>query len=87
MSAAFGGDCTKSALENRFRRIKSDAKLINDAIAKGIDPITLPIGDISGEVAVKGKNGHGRAEFFVPSAQNTPRFPFVMQSFSSCPAI
>jgi hypothetical protein len=53
ISKRFGGDCTNSALENRFRRIKKDAKLINDAIAKGIDPITLDIGGTDGEVAVK----------------------------------
>ncbi|PBP23364.1 hypothetical protein BUE80_DR005982 [Diplocarpon rosae] len=44
LSTRFGGDCTKSAIENRFRRIKIDAKLINDAVKKGVDPITLPIG-------------------------------------------
>jgi hypothetical protein len=53
ISKRFGGDCTNSALENRFRRIKKDAKLINDAIEKGIDPITLDIGGTDGEVAVK----------------------------------
>jgi hypothetical protein len=52
ISKRFGGDCTNSALENRFRRIKKDAKLINDAIEKGIDPITLDIGGTDGEVAV-----------------------------------
>ncbi|KAL3422932.1 hypothetical protein PVAG01_04679 [Phlyctema vagabunda] len=45
ISDRFGGDCTKSAVENRFRRIKTDAKLINDALSNKIDPITLPIGD------------------------------------------
>ncbi|CAL3970304.1 unnamed protein product [Diplocarpon coronariae] len=44
ISTRFGGDCTKSAIENRFRRIKVDAKLVNDAVEKGVDPITLPIG-------------------------------------------
>ena len=60
----FGSDCTQSALENRFRRIKRDAKLINDAIEKGIDPITLDIGGTDGEVAAKpGKiRGNGQAK-------------------------
>ncbi|KAH8782157.1 hypothetical protein BGZ57DRAFT_926143 [Hyaloscypha finlandica] len=44
IAARFGSDCTASALENRFRPLKRDAKLINDSIAKGIDPKTLPIG-------------------------------------------
>jgi hypothetical protein len=48
----FGGDYTFSALRNRFRRIKKDAKLINDAIEKDIDPITLDIGGTDGEVAI-----------------------------------
>ena len=42
-----GSDCTASALENRFRRIKQDGKRINDAISNGVDPLTLGIG--SGE--------------------------------------
>jgi hypothetical protein len=68
MSKRFGGDCTFSALENRFKRIKKDAKLINDAIGKGIDPITLGIGGTDGEVAVKpGKiraNGREKLSLF-----------------------
>jgi hypothetical protein len=52
-----------SAIENRFRRIKSDAKLIRDALAKGIDPITLPIGGPDGQVAPRAsKNGHGHGQ-------------------------
>ncbi|PVH77945.1 hypothetical protein DL98DRAFT_422919 [Cadophora sp. DSE1049] len=54
ISARFGGDCTKSAIENRFRRLKSDAKLINDAVKNGIDPITLNVGDTDGMVAISG---------------------------------
>jgi hypothetical protein len=42
-----GSDCTSSALENRFRRIKQDGKRINDAISTGVDPLSLGIG--SGE--------------------------------------
>lgn len=45
-----GSDCTVSALENRFRRIKRDAKLINDAVSKGIDPLTLGIGSDEGTI-------------------------------------
>lgn len=73
ISARFGGDCTKSAIENRFRRIKSDAKLINNAIAKGVDPITLNIGDAIGEVAIGSNTGgarHGQ-EFGITSHHNT----------------
>lgn len=32
------------AVQNRFRQIKSDAKLINDALRRGVDPVTLAIG-------------------------------------------
>ncbi|KAF7872419.1 hypothetical protein EAF04_003340 [Stromatinia cepivora] len=55
ISVRFGGDCTASALENRFRRLKSDAKLINAAVAKGEDPISMNVGDTDGNVACKGK--------------------------------
>ncbi|OBT68883.1 hypothetical protein VE03_02176 [Pseudogymnoascus sp. 23342-1-I1] len=40
---AFGGDCTKWAIDNRFRSLKTDAKKIVDALASGLDPITLDI--------------------------------------------
>jgi hypothetical protein len=43
-----GSDCTASALENRFRVIKRDGKRINDAISKGVDPLTLGIGNNEG---------------------------------------
>lgn len=80
ISASFGGDCTVSAIENRFRRIKSDAKLINDALKKGIDPITLPIGGSDGSVAPKSsKNGHGQAAFtFFIKHTNRVSLPFVL---------
>ncbi|KAF7931679.1 uncharacterized protein EAE98_004415 [Botrytis deweyae] len=55
ISIRFGGDCTASALDNRFRRLKSDAKLINAAVARGEDPILMNVGDTNGEVACKGK--------------------------------
>ncbi|CAD6443648.1 ba322ab6-cabc-4c17-89f2-6995816ea521 [Sclerotinia trifoliorum] len=55
ISVRFGGDCTASAIDNRFRRLKSDAKLINAAIAKGEDPIFMNVGDTNGNVAYKGK--------------------------------
>ncbi|KAG0646543.1 hypothetical protein D0Z07_7656 [Hyphodiscus hymeniophilus] len=60
ISARFGGDCTMSAIENRFRRIKSDAKLINDALAHGTDPILLPIG---GDDAARPKKSNETAKF------------------------
>ncbi|TGO56129.1 hypothetical protein BCON_0082g00420 [Botryotinia convoluta] len=58
ISVRFGGDCTASALDNRFRRLKSDAKLINAAVAKGEDPILMNVGDTNGEIACKGKGGN-----------------------------
>jgi hypothetical protein len=57
MAARFGGDCTAMALQNRFRAIRRDAKLMNDSIAKGIDPITLPIGAETSSGGVKGSSG------------------------------
>ena len=44
LSKNMGSDCTPSALDNRFRSIKKDAKAINSAVAKGIDVLTLHIG-------------------------------------------
>ncbi|KAF7944705.1 uncharacterized protein EAE97_005338 [Botrytis byssoidea] len=58
ISVRFGGDCTASALDNRFRRLKSDAKLINAAVAKGEDPILMNVGDTNGEIACKGRGGN-----------------------------
>lgn len=51
----YGGDCTVSALDNRFRRVKADAKLLNDALAQGIDPITITTDSLNGKVG----NGKG----------------------------
>lgn len=52
-------------MENRFRRIKSDAKQINQAVADGIDVITINVGDTSGAVAnggsASGKKGQARS--------------------------
>jgi hypothetical protein len=74
MSVRFGGDCTKSALENRFRRIKSDAERINEAVRKGIDPIVLNVGDTD-RVAIKGgKSGYGQT--LPDSHQCTLHIPF-----------
>lgn len=60
-----GSDCTASALENRFRRIKQDGKRINDAISKGIDPLSLGIG--IGEGTINGPN-----EFFYHKTLHNP---------------
>ncbi|RDW83019.1 hypothetical protein BP5796_04510 [Coleophoma crateriformis] len=57
LSKCFGGDATKSAMENRFRRIKSDAQLIKASIAKGLDPIHIPIGEGDGTTHRKGGRG------------------------------
>lgn len=54
ISDRFGGDSTTSAIENRFRRIKTDAKLVNIALAKGQDPIILNIGGADGHAPIKG---------------------------------
>ncbi|KAH8654136.1 hypothetical protein BGZ60DRAFT_386768 [Tricladium varicosporioides] len=64
ISDRFGGDCTQSAIDNRFRRIKSDAKMINEAIKRGIDPITLEIGTITYREA-----GHAKTK--KPDASST----------------
>jgi hypothetical protein len=45
-----GGDCTASAVENRFRKIKIDGKAINLALKNGVDPINLKIGDPASQV-------------------------------------
>ena len=44
-----------SALENRFRRIKGDAKALNDALAAGIDPFTIPTDSLNGKNGGKGR--------------------------------
>ncbi|EDN97078.1 predicted protein [Sclerotinia sclerotiorum 1980 UF-70] len=48
-------NCTASALYNRFRRLESDAKLINAAVDRGEDPIFVNVGDTNGNFACKGK--------------------------------
>jgi hypothetical protein len=80
----FGGDCTKSALENRFRRIKSDARLINDAVAKGVDVITINVGDTNGQVAMssnKGSNGNA-PDCFLYQHINMAHFTFSFRHLS-----
>ena len=70
ISSKFGGDCTASAIENRFRRIKRDAKLINSSILKGIDPITLDIDGEGGETAsmsTKGRSGQAKPSSCLPT--------------------
>ncbi|TVY51665.1 hypothetical protein LCER1_G004682 [Lachnellula cervina] len=64
ISARYGGDCTKWAIENRLRRVKTDAKRINNALVQGIDPITLNIEGYQGEVAARAK-GCGQAVFII----------------------
>jgi hypothetical protein len=83
VSKSFGGDCTTSAIANRFRRIKSDAKLINDALANGIDPITLPTGGADFQVPPSRANkNQGQAAFSV-RLYRISSFPFVMQKNTS----
>ena len=55
-----------SALENRFRRIKGDAKALNDAVAAGVDPITIPTDSLNGKIG----GGKGRQ-------RPKPAFPIV----------
>jgi hypothetical protein len=55
-----------SALENRFRRIKGDAKALNDALAAGIDPFTVPTDSLNGKI------GGGKGML-----QPKPAFPIV----------
>ena len=47
-----------SALENRFRRIIGDAKALNDALAAGIDPFTIPTDSLNGKIG----GGKGRLQ-------------------------
>ncbi|TVY40897.1 hypothetical protein LSUB1_G002345 [Lachnellula subtilissima] len=70
ISARYGGDCTNSAIENRMRRVKTDAKRINNALTQGIDPITLIIEGHQGEVAARGK-GRGQAVLLHSFSTNT----------------
>jgi hypothetical protein len=65
MATRFGGDCTKSSLENRFRRIKTDATMINKAVKMGIDPITLNIGGADGVAPIKGGSSFGQVLSFL----------------------
>ena len=77
LALRFGGDCTSSALENRFRRIRSDAKLINEAVTSGVDPITINIGDTNGTVAV----GKKSCMEFHCALQHTTRFPSTLARY------
>lgn len=55
ISRRFGGICTTSAIDNRFRRIRVDAKMINEKLEAGVDPMTLKIGDSIGSAMGDGK--------------------------------
>jgi len=84
ISARFGGDCTASAVDNRFRRIKRDAQLINDSVKKGIDPITLPIGDTDGGAAVRNvKRAPGQTRVLLVFL-STCAFPSVSRLQPAC---
>ena len=41
----FGGDCTKWGIDTQFRKIKTDAVLISQALANGFDPMTIQVGE------------------------------------------
>ena len=43
ISKFVGGDCTASAVDNRLRYYKTDAKLMAAAVARGEDPMDLNI--------------------------------------------
>lgn len=64
ISVRFGGISTQSAIDNRFRKVKVDAKSINKAVANGVDPFTLNIGDSLGSAAGDGKRGFEREHIF-----------------------
>lgn len=66
IAKAFGGDCTKWAIDNRFRSLKTDAKRISDALASGLDP-----GDLVIPANRKGRN----SSIADNSAPKTPRTP------------
>ncbi|KIM99632.1 hypothetical protein OIDMADRAFT_55547 [Oidiodendron maius Zn] len=61
LSQKMGSDCSASALENRFRRIKQDSKRINDAISRGVDPLTLGIGSCEETAHFYGEGLHPKA--------------------------
>jgi len=44
IAKAMGSDCTPSAIENRFRKLKVEAKWIEDALENGKDPLELKLG-------------------------------------------
>lgn len=41
----FGGGCTKWGINTQFRKIKTDALLISQAVTKGEDPMTVQVGE------------------------------------------
>jgi hypothetical protein len=69
-----GGDCTGSACENRFRRIKQDAKAINAALKDGVDPITLKIGESDGASSRHAPQARGGYNTFIKTDVRYRRF-------------
>jgi len=83
ISARFGGDCTAGAIQNRFKRIKKDAVLINQAVAAGIDVITINVGDTSGANAIKGGMGQKAHIFYMHIPKAHSKALFSLKSFSA----
>jgi hypothetical protein len=74
ISTAFGGDCTKSAIDNRFRKIKSHAVLIKKALADGRDPFSLHIdekGSDSSATLMKGGHVFSCISFYLSAQHST----------------
>lgn len=48
IARAYGADCTYHSVENQFRKYKTIAKSIRNAMVAGVDPYTIPIGEKNG---------------------------------------
>jgi len=69
-----------SALENRFRRIKGDAKALNDALAAGIDPFTIPTDSLNGKI------GGGKGMLLPKPAFPTFKHAFIIITCTHSPS-
>lgn len=87
ISDRFGGDSTTSAIENRFRRIKTDAKLVNIAVNKGQDPIILNIGGENGHTPMKGGASGGQNAFLYFCSLATAHFPIKTDNYQKSASV
>jgi len=72
----YGDGANKTGVEFRFRRVKSGAKLLNEAVALGIDPFNIPFNDGMG---VQG--GAGKCTDFITFflAQNWHKHIYILE--------